>query len=410
VEAPVPDDAALAALVQEAAADEAPERHVDFYGFADFSYFHPLMSPDSPWTWVLREYPAFAVGSLNAYVDATLAPKLRSLIEVRFLYSPQGELGPIAEGKQSAMETTVRDPVDYGRTIRWGGVLVERAWLEYEVRPWLVVRGGQFLTPYGIWNVDHGSPTIIGIRRPYGVGEQLLPERQTGLELYGASSQGDLRLGYHLTLSNGRGPVDALRDFDTNKAVGARVFAERRGGLAATLGLSLYRGRYTNQGYRYTSSDGFFVRERVIQNQFDELALGVDLRASYANFVLHGEGMLNDRGYTEAGRQRSTLPAGSLLIPDGRRWGAYALVGYRTPLFRIMPYVLAEIFRPREPVDDTWTRGPIPTLRVGYVGINARPVASTVLKLEFAYGDAPGARIADGARLRVLQAQVAWAF
>jgi hypothetical protein len=67
--------------------------------------------------------------------------------------------------------------------LQWGGVEIERAWLEYSAHPLFTIRGGQWLTPYGIWIVDHGSPVIIGVRRPFVVGEALIPERQTGVQI-----------------------------------------------------------------------------------------------------------------------------------------------------------------------------------------------------------------------------------
>ena len=51
-------------------------------------------------------------------------------------------------------------------TVSWGSIILERAYIQWSKLDWLGVRVGQFLTPYGIWNVDHGTPTLITMFRP----------------------------------------------------------------------------------------------------------------------------------------------------------------------------------------------------------------------------------------------------
>ena len=97
---------------------------------------------------------------------------------------------------------------------------MQRLYLEWTLHRFVTVRGGQFLTPFGIWNVDHGSPVYIPVQRPYIVNSNssYFPERQTGLELLGRwDISNRSSLGYHLTLSNGGGSVSEYRDFDRTR-------------------------------------------------------------------------------------------------------------------------------------------------------------------------------------------------
>jgi hypothetical protein len=166
-------DALVAALAQnggtssdEAAIADVQEYSLNIYGFTDFTYTHRL----NDFTFA-SPYPSFMVGNLNLYAGADLGSGWRALTEFRLLYVPNGSSTPdqafVLEPER--IDTTVADPADYGRPLRWGGVEIERAWLEYAVHSLLTVQIGQWLTPYGIWNVDHGSPVIIGVRRPYVV-------------------------------------------------------------------------------------------------------------------------------------------------------------------------------------------------------------------------------------------------
>ena len=84
-------------------------------------------------------YPTFMIGNVNLYVGAELGGGWRALTEFRLLYLPHGTI-PASEALAAQPvreDTTVTDPADYGRPLRWGGVEIERAWLEYAAHPLL---------------------------------------------------------------------------------------------------------------------------------------------------------------------------------------------------------------------------------------------------------------------------------
>jgi len=392
--------------------NEAPpsgEPKLDVYGFSDFTYWHPLMAQSNRWMQVFNPYPSFAVGNLNIYLSSSLGDRLKSLVEFRLLYLPNGAQTMKDQG--TPPDTTVIDPAEFGREIQWGGISIERAWLEYAVHERLTIRVGQWLTPYGIWNVDHGSPTIIGIRRPYLVREQLFPEWQTGIEAYGTAPFGSVKLGYHLTISNGRGPTDAYRDFDTDKPIGARVFlqyAPRKADL--TVGASFYRGRYTARAGSWVTDAAGAHRVTVITRQYDELAAAADVRWQWGGLLAQGELIFNDRAYTADGRP---LAQGSSteFVPDFRRWGAYGLFGYRFAFLGLMPYAHVEYYELGSGALPPLV-GLLPVAVTTNLGINLRPWPSVVLKLEFERTTFPGAAVTSFGRddITALQAQVAWVF
>src|SRR5690606_9592937 len=109
---------------------------LNIYGFADFAYTKTLSGD-------MSFGRGFAVGNLNVYIGAELGDGWRALSEVRFTYLPHGSYALTAEAfteEAIPLNTTVGDYADYSRPLRWGGIEIERAWLEYSFTPWLALR------------------------------------------------------------------------------------------------------------------------------------------------------------------------------------------------------------------------------------------------------------------------------
>jgi hypothetical protein len=382
-EAPPADDIDLAALgldPEGAAFDDK----LQVYGFADVGWAWWLWKNESPFVADTRE---FAFGNLNVYFAKNLTPKWRAMAEVRFLFTPNGTQN--ADG--SFTSTTDDDPGNFGRPIQWGGVSIERGYVEYDVHELLTVRAGRFLTPYGIWNIDHGSPAIITAFRPYVIGEQYFPERQTGLDLYGQKYLGEIRVGYHLTASNGRSDTDAFEDRNTDMAFGGRLELELPVAGTIKVGGSIYGGRAS------------FLPPNVVTPgvEFDELSYGVDAQYDLGGFHAQAEVIGRERDYVEG--RGSVDPAGR--VTEGRDIGGYGLLGYRTQRFwNVMPYGFVER---NSPLDTSL----YVHLTAVNVGLNFRPTPTLVLKVNggYAWFSDQGGALGDNA-ITLVSSQAAWMF
>lgn len=371
------DAAAEAAVLEQQFADKAVDdsdgASLDLYGFADFGvgYSFSDFHAGAP-------YDSFSVGNLNLYLASKLGDSWQSLAEVRFSYLPHGNT-PFAPGA-TRTDTTVSDYTDIGRPTRWGGIMIERAYIEYLAHPLLNIRAGHFLTPYGIWNVDHGSPVIIGTRPPFIVAENVLPKSQTGLEIYGTYHLDPVKLGYHLTLSNGRGPVDTYQDFNNNKAVGGRLFARADTPAGSfTLGVSGYAGRYTDRIQQFVPGSAFGW---PIVLDYNERSLAGDLKWEFSGLLLQSELLVNDVAYDKQRPADPLVTSGPPgFLPDYRRYGGYGLLGYRFEFGGIMPFVGGEFYKTGK--IDPGLAGIDSAAFLG--GVNVRPTARVVLKAQYTY-------------------------
>jgi hypothetical protein len=409
VEAPNVDTGSAAAQLdddQPGAADSLLNGDaLKIYGFGDVGYRQMTVAKDSPWLVYLNRHPSMFVGHLNLYFDSQLAERWRALAEVRFTYMPQGGWRTGNDGVVRHIDSRQADYTDFTRDRPINGVIIERAFIEYSAFPWLSVQAGQFLTPYGIWNVDHGSPVIIGVSPPYMVGARLLPDSQVGLLGYGrVSLVDDWELSYALGASNGRTDLIAYEDLDDNKAITARLALTYRGLGELTLGSTFYAGTTTDntrdiyfEGSSPKSSESIFY-------QVKERSYAFDLRWTKDNLHVQAEAVVNDRKFTAKGRP--TQNGG--LEPDRRNAGGYTLVGYRTPLFGVMPYVKGEY----SPDPALQGLGVDQNVALFTGGLNFRPVPRVVFKAEYTYGFFPDHKpntFADNP-VAGLDLQIAWAF
>jgi hypothetical protein len=389
--------------------EEGPK--LEFYGFADFSYLHVFGSKDNVNKQYVAPYPRFYVGHLNLYMASTLGERWRSLAEVRFTYSPVGDDDKqAADGTFPVPDTNAIDYAEFQRNFSWGGIEIARAWIEYQPFDFLSIRAGEWLTPYGYWNDDHGSPTIIAVHKPFPIGDQYFPEHQTGLIALGRYFIGSTAIGYAATLSNGRGPYDVVRDLDNNKAVGGRLYVESSAVGNVTVGVAAYRGRYTASTKRYridtSGSEPVAVIYRTTDSAYDELSLGADVRWLWKGLHVQAEVMTNEARYDERYRPRTvSFDPTPAFAADYRRVGGYALLGYRTPWLGLMPYVTGEhsSYTNTDLAPPTWAWS---------LGVNLRPTPNVVLKAELGAATFVGTGSTGLGKddLSYFGSQVAWAF
>ncbi|HTB71996.1 MAG TPA: hypothetical protein VK762_02070 [Polyangiaceae bacterium] len=233
-------DAQVAALKEQAAtaSDDSSSfsRLLSFWGFSDLSFGgmdfdndHALYKVQTP-----SKLTFFSSG-INLYAKSEMTRTLSALVETRLTYSPNGyasdwpaqiNVGSTtiqSQGSLTRVDTTTRGPYSQ-LEYRQDGLLIERAYMEWKPTDWFGARVGRFLTPFGIWNEDHGSPVLIGVDYPQFMNFNIVPIWQLGAEVFGSVElTDDLRAEYALTVANSRGPEDEYKDLTNMKAIGARV-------------------------------------------------------------------------------------------------------------------------------------------------------------------------------------------
>jgi hypothetical protein len=375
------DDAELEALLSGARKDDEAARIQAFepsfrvYGFAD-------MGMQRFWgTAVLEGAGAtnaltFVLGQVNFYFDAEPLEGWRVLTEVRFSLLPDGMPNtlPLTSMDGTYTLTNVADmtsPSGGFRDVKLGSIIMERAHIDYSVRDWLNIRTGLILTPYGIWNVDHGTPTLISTTFPGFQMVQLMPERQLGVEIFGRIHHQKWEYEYHLYVSNGRTMTQV--DFTNDKAVGGRLVARTSRPNRMQFGLSGFMGTYQERTKRIdvATAEIFRIEEYLA---YREQAVAADVSLDFGSLRIRSEAVFRRVLHQDGQRFDPRLNG---MASDRTDIGGYALVAYRLPWWGLEPFLFMDFLK--------WPSGLADAILMPSAGLNVHLNPATVLKFQYTY-------------------------
>jgi hypothetical protein len=405
------------------------------YGFFDLTFYKGFTDPkNSIVDAYLPNKSTFLINNINLYFHSKMTHSLEALLELRFSFLPHGltedyevvgklgdtEFRSTAEGsdcepsdtvvcsgrnltKYERVDNTVLNPVTREYYVL-GGVNVERVHLTYSPVDWFKIIAGRYLTPYGIWNIDHGSPELIPVRIPYMQANRMVPLSQTGLQVFGRFFPATtVFFDYAVTLSNGRGPIEQVLDLDENKGVGLRLhLTYKKKQFKIEAGGYGYYGKYTDskkvvvtETVPYYGSPGEYespVSARVpVTESYKEYVgtadfllevYGVKLQAEYifryVNFIEPGALQIDDRLTGQGDIFNDLYQA------DFHGNGVFALLAWELPLsawlgeVKLTPYFMYEHGDPED------TR-PVKTNDFFQLGLNVKPSSFVTLKAEYTY-------------------------
>ncbi|MET0591230.1 MAG: DUF4398 domain-containing protein, partial [Polyangiaceae bacterium] len=321
---------------------KAEENKIRLYGFSDVGFRKAWIDDRSFFNNITEDTSTFLLGSTNVYFDAQPHPAIRSLTEVRFSLYPNGVPGTDFKPTQSA---TVYDLTSSsGRNkVQWSGIVLERSVLEWKASDAFRVMAGYFLTPYGIWNVDHGSPTLISSSLPNFFALEYFPTRLTGVQFLGSFNTGDWELGYRAYITNGRNRV--LFDNQNDKLIGGRLFATMRSNWGSfTIGTSGFRGSYLEKNYSISfeqqNPEATFHVDAKPLVEYQEWGAAADLSLDAGPLRMRSEFVFNRTGYPN--KFRPPTPSNTGYYADRSKWNAYYLLAYRLPWLGLEPYFYGE--------------------------------------------------------------------
>ena len=326
-------------------AETAHEMDLQVYGFLDVQFSKLFIKKGTFYKGGLPDASTFTLGHWNLFIKKALDEHFSVVGEVRFLFQPMGEESNwvgFEREEYSRFDTRATDIVD-NHFFNWGGISIQRAYIQYALNDYFGLRAGYYLTPFGIWNEEHASPVILFAHRPFLSTSGNLPEAQLGLYLFGKAYAGDKTVfQYGLTVSNGRGPTAEVYDLDENKGLGLTFQASYEGPVFFNAGTYLYMGDYRDIERGMTLPTIGFTETTTIE--YSEKAMSLHLQFKWKGVRLQGEYVRRLIEYEDGHRESADHGRGIYFAPDHVRNGTYELLAYTLPFEKLTltPYILHE--------------------------------------------------------------------
>lgn len=264
------------------------DKKFQFYGFADMSITKYFPKDQSFVRSIHRldEKVYFNLNHINLYGSFQPNKHLRFLTELSFQDKPVYDaptygmiynMPPILDTVFTEPSPAPKNKVQKGIAMyEWGSFSVERALFTVFLNRYFNLSFGKFITPAGIWNVDHGSPVIMTIEQPSQYSHaEIYPKSQIGIMEEGTVFLGDADLSYSVYLSSGRDdqPIYKPNDLSVGGQLrfGLPVLDEFRIGLTGYTGRVNAKLRSTVinlEGMEYVDENMLLFRENIIGADF----------------------------------------------------------------------------------------------------------------------------------------------
>lgn len=357
-------------------------------GFADMQWsYRSYKDENSILSGLFNKNNEFMLNNVNLYFNFNVNKDLLFFTEIRFLFTPSGMTVPSsAPGTFEYVANETRDQSEY--TFQYGSIFIERAYMEWKRFSFLRVRAGRYLTPYGIWSQDHGSPILTSVRLPALVSPPTVDLRiqpnMVGLEFLGTWDFSLFMLDYAAYIGNNDTEQNGFGDYGGEmKSFGG--FVNLNFPLGDTVnfefGGSVYSGRHV-RSISITSTG-----EHTYRAFNDNIFALTHVKLSIASLPLKGELIFQGEfmyQWVEVDTNKVTpaaLPPGFTLVPKWEHWDTYGQVEYSmynliTPYYR---YNYTNINKNAHPL--------VKSLHAHTVGINVKPYTALVLKFEYNFYD-----------------------
>ncbi len=379
---------------------------LDIYGYFDVTFYRAILPDNSLYQLALADTYTFFSSGLNLMIASQMTQHLGAFVELKFSFAPHGSEVSVATF-DAVTGTQYRD---YERIVNnyadvmtsqehyYGAVAIERMHFTWAPRDWFKVLAGRFLTPFGVWNVEHGPTVIIPFHPPLMQIWRMVPPRQLGLQISGVFfPRADSSLEYYITVSNGRDgefPTENV-DLDDNKALGVGLrYNLQKTSWSVSVGGYGFIGKNTDIVKKLYLNQQDMDTEVVIEDTYREQEIdlsafllvklfGIRLQSEYiwrrSEYDIHPP--LDPVDLLFAGESLSNMSGNE---PSYTGHGIYALLAYQLPLDRwlntvkILPYVLYEhaVKNDLKPHYDH---------QLVSMGVNVRPSPWTTLKFEYLY-------------------------
>jgi hypothetical protein len=376
---------ALQAAISDASDADQYQQNLVLYGFMDMGLQKAWLGEHAIANVVTDSTAStFVLGNLNLYIDAHPLEQWRALAEVRFTTYPNGEFTLGAPGRPAQRtSTTIQDANSSSgpwAATSWGAIILERAQIEWSGTEWFNVKTGYWFTPYGIWNIDHGSPTLIALNEPQFVVFEGFPARQVGIDVNGIFHATPWDFEYHAYVSNGRTP--GQQDLTDDKMIGGRLVVRTSSPVELSLGASGFYGRMSDKRVVVETFAPLTVSRPELMAA-SEAGLSGDIAADAGRVRFRSEFVLNERRYDEGKRPLTTSGA---FAASRRTWSAYGLLAYQLPWGGLEPYIYFEYNRDLtlgsvEPRTGDFAQ----VVTMSSVGLNVHFTSATQLKIQYAH-------------------------